>query len=294
MKLKSHPLTVKTHPMGFRQLDPLPSEADLKAHYEETYFQANEGQYSHEYTPAEKDWFHLDALVADHVFRERFPAIKGKPELLDVGCGEGFFSAKLAEKGWSVRACDFSSFGIKHFHPQLLPFFEQGNIYEILDREIRNERKYHLVNLGNVLEHVTDPVGLLGKLRKIIHPEGLIRIGVPNDFSELQEFLKAEGKIDSDYWLFPEHLSYFNFPNFRRLLESEEFRIERYLADHPIEHFLMHEGSNYKKNPAAGKQAHLARVKLDLFYSRDLPAYVRMLEAHASLGMGRDIIAFFR
>jgi SAM-dependent methyltransferase len=294
MDLSSHPLTTKRHAKGFIQLDPLPSDQELKEYYSKVYFQQNQGQYESEYTDEEKAWFRLDAAVADFVHAETFPGPRPGRRFFDVGCGEGFAAAELLGRGWKVRACDFSRYGLEKFHAQLLPFFEQGDVYEILRRSIEEGNQYELINLANVLEHVRDPVALLGLLRRLLSPTGLLRIAVPNDFSEFQAFLKAEGKLAGDDWLRPEHLSYFDFVSFRRLLEGEGYRIERYLADHPIEHFLLHDGSNYKRNAAAGKQAHLARVKIDLFYARRLPAYVRMLASHAEVGMGRDIIAFVR
>jgi 2-polyprenyl-3-methyl-5-hydroxy-6-metoxy-1,4-benzoquinol methylase len=293
MDLTTHPLTTKAHAKGFIQLDPIPSEEGLKEYYARVYFQQNRGQYEQEYTDEEKAWFRLEGAIADHVHRTAFPNATVR-RCLDVGCGEAFVAAELYDRGWTIRACDFSIFGIQKFHPHLLPYFEQGDIYEILQREIDGQQQYELINLANVLEHVRDPEALLRMLRRLLSVTGLLRITVPNDYSDFQAYMKTQGTIDGDYWLTPEHLSYFNFTNFRRLLESEGYHVERYLADHPIEHFLMHDGSNYKRTPSAGKQAHYARVKLDLFYARNLPAYVRVLEAHAEVGMGRDIIAFVR
>lgn len=294
MDLSTHPLTTKRHARGFVQLDPVPSNQELKDYYSRVYFQESRGQYEQEYTDEEQKWFRLEGVIADLVHRQVFTHELATRRFFDVGCGEGFVAAALHDLGWHVRACDFSVFGVQKFHPHLLPYFEQGDIYEILQRAIDDGQQYELINLANVLEHVTDPEGLLRILRRLLSEHGLLRITVPNDFSDFQAYLKDQGKIAGDYWLSPEHLSYFNFTTLKELLEAEGYRIDRYLADHPIEHFLMHDGSNYKKNSAVGKQAHYARVKLDLFYAKDLTNYVNMLAAHAAVGMGRDIIAFVR
>src|SRR5438105_330392 len=113
---------------GFRQQEPLPTETELQAFYAEVYYQAEQGQYQASYDDEEKAWFDLDPAVAHHVMVQSAP---GAPqELLDVGCGEGFFMAGLLRRGWKVRGCDFSTFGIGKFNPNMLPVFEQGNIYD--------------------------------------------------------------------------------------------------------------------------------------------------------------------
>lgn len=293
MDLKAHPLTTKRHSKGFIQLDPLPTAQELSEYYAKVYFQDNRGQYETDYNDEEKAWFRLEGTIADYVHRQACPHATNR-RFFDVGCGEGFVTAELLDRGWIVRCCDFSVHGLQKFHPQLLPFFEQGDIYRILDQAIASGDKYDLINLANVLEHVLDPEALLRMLRRVLSDQGLLRIVVPNDFSDFQAFLKAQGKLDTDYWLTSEHLNYFNFTTFRDLLESEGYRFERYLSDHPIEHFLMHDASNYKKVSGVGKQAHYARCKMDLFYAKNLPAYVDMLEVHSRVGMGRDIVAFVR
>ena len=67
MDLSTHPLTTKRHPKGFVQLDPLPSEQDLKDYYTRVYFQENKGQYETDYNDEEKAWFRLEGRIADHV-----------------------------------------------------------------------------------------------------------------------------------------------------------------------------------------------------------------------------------
>jgi len=294
MSHSSHPLTTRLHPLGFTQLFPLPSSSELEAYYSERYYQESSAQYEAHYSEEEIQWFRLEAKVADHIYNSHFTE-KSSKSLFDVGCGEGFFSAELLSRGWNVRCCDFSSHGISAFNPELLDFFQKGNIYKILDNALRLSAQYDLVNLANVLEHVLDPLGLLANLRKLLREDGLLRIVVPNDFSAFQEYLKKEGKINEDYWLCPDHLSYFNFVNLKIVLEELNFKIYHIMGDFPIELFLLNDFSNYKMNDSAvGKQAHYARCKSDIFYSSNLEAYTRFLEAQGSLGLGRDIIAYVR
>jgi SAM-dependent methyltransferase len=278
---------------GYRQVDPLPQPEELKEHYARKYYQDPHGSYQESYDDEERAWLELDPRIAECVFASE--GCKEPRTLLDVGCGEGFFMAALAARGWRVLGFDFSSFAMTRFNPQLLPHFVQGSVYELLDGQIERDQAFGLLNLSNVLEHVRDPEGLLRRLRRTVAPGGLLRINVPNDFSALQERLLALGKVDQRYWVAPpEHLNYFSADSLRSLLRSEGWQLARLLSTFPVEHFLLHDGSNYIRHPEAGKQAHRARILLDLHYSRDLPAFVRMREAQAACGMGRSLIAFAR
>ena len=58
-----------------------------------------------------------------------------------------------------------------------------------------NEEKFDLIWLGNVLEHVLDPVDLLLKLRRLVTPLSIVIVTVPNDGNEYQEMLLEEGAI---------------------------------------------------------------------------------------------------
>lgn len=294
MKLQDHSLTTIVTDYGFRRLYSLPTASELEAYYSEVYYQENKAQYESSYTTEEIAWFRLEGKIADYIYRSTYPQITN-PTCLDVGCGEGFISAELSSLSWNVRCCDFSSFGISRCNPSLLANFQRANIYEYLDSEIAHGNTYDLVNLANVLEHVLDPIALLGSLRQMLSPSGLLRIVVPNDFSPFQEYLKAQSKLRTDYWLTPEHLSYFNFANLEALFAKQGFEINHLLSDFPIENYIMNDFSNYKElGPSVGKQAHLARCKIDLFFSQDLPSYISFLAAQAKLGIGRDIIAYVR
>jgi 2-polyprenyl-3-methyl-5-hydroxy-6-metoxy-1,4-benzoquinol methylase len=278
-------------PQGYYQQSPTPSQEELAAYYRDKYYQLESGQYTASYTADEIRWFDLGAAISDYVWRDR----RGRPagHLLDVGCGEGFLMSGMAARGWSVLGYDYSSFAITHCNPELVDRFEQGDVYQLLERDIISGTLYDLLNLTNVLEHVPEPVELLRRLRHLCAQDGMITINVPNDFSELQMTLFETGRVDRQYWLAPtEHLNYFSLDSLSRTLDVAGWRIVCTLSDFPIEHFLLHDGSNYVADREKGRQAHLARVLLDLHFARNLPAYVSLLEAQAACGVGRSLIAF--
>lgn len=185
----------KRHELGFWQADPMPSKEELERYYGEIYYQTCSSKtYAPEYTQEEKRYFHNRALVSDYIWRRLSDKRTGS--IIDIGCGEGFFVSYFAEHEWEIKACDFSSCGVERHNPQIISRFTQGDIYQILEQEFKAVSKYDFINLSNVLEHVTEPIGLLDKVKNIMHKNSLLRIYVPNDYSEFQGVVSEYGLFE--------------------------------------------------------------------------------------------------
>jgi hypothetical protein len=97
----------------------------------------------------------------------------------------------------------------------------------------------------------------------LLHPESLLIVEIPNDFSPLQQTLKSEGLVDSDYWVsIPDHLCYWNKQRFSAFVTEQGMRICDAFGDFPIELFLLTEDFNYKRDSKLGKPAHIARCQI--------------------------------
>jgi hypothetical protein len=135
---------------------------------------------------------------------------------------------------------------------------------------------------------------LLEKIHNLLLPEGLLRIVVPNDSSELQEFLQLQGSLNYDWVHAPDHISYFNFDNLPIVLEATGFKLVKMLGDFPIELFLTNEHSNYLKDRSKGKAAHASRVVISkLIYQRVAEKYIKWSEGLAAARIGRTIKGYF-
>jgi hypothetical protein len=145
--------------------------------------------------------------------------------------------------------------------------------------------------MEHVLEHVLDPEAILDRLRGLLAPGGVLAVTVPNDFSPLQLAARKAGQIDGDFWVAPpQHLNYFNADSLPRLFERMGYEIRLGFASFPIDWYLMHEGSNYVRDPAAGKPAHRARMAIDLMLAeRGLPAFLNLAKALYACGAGRSL-----
>lgn len=284
---------LKRHPLGFLEVVDRPTQEDLAAYYAEKYYQSEQGNYRSSYGEVELDVIRMRvALRAARA--EALLAAPGPARLLDVGCGEGFVLADFAARGWDVAGMDFSIAGVRAMNPAMARHVEQGDVFELLDAAIASERKYELVWLGHVLEHVLEPLALLRALRRLVAEGGVLVATVPNDGSRLHERLLADGDIDRRFWIAPpDHMSYFTADSLRAAADATGWTAAEILGDFPIDMFLAHPGSNYVADPSQGKHAHAARLKLEaLIGEAGLAAANRFYAALADVGLGRNLTAF--
>jgi len=284
-------------PAGYVSVAPLPSADELAKFYAELYYQTPQTTTYHASYP-EHELAHkrLRADLLLHAIQTVQPRTSAQATLLEVGAGEGFVLKAAADSGYTIRGIDFSDFGLRKFHPDLADRLETGDAFQILDQVIDRGDQIDVCILQNVLEHVIDPVALIARIRKLIGKHGVAGICVPNDFSRLQQVATELGFIDRQYWMSPpQHLHYFNTDNLRTFLQQNGLDVVDAFADFPIEMFLFHPGSNYTRTPSAGRDAHQARVRLDLMLAeKGLTPYHQLCRAMTNVGFGRNVTMLVR
>ena len=280
------------HELGFLQVSPIPSVSELNAYYAKKYYQnPSVATYALSYSHDELQLHAEICKMTNQIFTIQFP--NSDKSLYDIGCGEGFFMQGLMNCGWTVYGVDYSIAGIEKHNPRVAPYVSIGDAITDIESCIESHKRFNLINLGNVLEHVPDPIALLDRIQKLLLPDGLLRIVVPNDSSELQALLQQQGDLNFEWVHPPDHLSYFNFDNLPLVLEATGFKVVNMLADFPIELFLTNEHSNYIHDRCKGKAAHASRVMISkLIYQRGLDNYIKWSEGLAAAGIGRTCIAF--
>lgn len=286
-----------TAPAGYVSVSPLPSADEMAKFYAELYYQTPQtATYHASYPEHELAHKRLRADLLLHAIQTVQPRASTPATLLEVGAGEGFVLKAAADAGYTIRGIDFSDFGLRKFHPELSDTLETGDAFQILDRVIERGDQIDVCILQNVLEHVIDPVALITRIRKLIGKHGIAGICVPNDFSRLQQVATDLGFIDRQYWMSPpQHLHYFNTDNLRTFLQQNGLDVVDAFADFPIEMFLFHPGSNYTHTSAAGRDAHQARVRLDLMLAeKGLAPYHEFCRAMTNVGLGRNVTMIVR
>jgi 2-polyprenyl-3-methyl-5-hydroxy-6-metoxy-1,4-benzoquinol methylase len=283
---------VKRHPLGYIEAVEKPTEAALRTYYAERYFQCEAGNYRANYTLDEFRYFETKLVQK----RRRIESIRGlKPgRMLDVGCGEGFALAHFRRANWQVEGLDYSTVGVAAMNPDCLDALRTGDVTQLLAEKCRVGEIYDVVWLNNVLEHLADPPEMMCSLRNLVGPNGLAVITVPNDFSALQHQLIDTHTVDQPYWVtLPDHLAYFDRETLIALSTATGWRCHDVLAEFPIDWFILHPGSNYVKDCAAGGGAHRARIAIENLIGEEPVELVNAFySAMAGVGLGRNITAF--
>jgi 2-polyprenyl-3-methyl-5-hydroxy-6-metoxy-1,4-benzoquinol methylase len=285
---------LKRHPLGFWEVADKPSEQELSDYYTNKYYQTERANYRKSYPDKELEVIRKKVSQRINKVEQLRGGIQKLGRILDVGCGEGFALAEFQRRGWEVEGIDHSVEGLKRMNRRLLGYVEQGDVFELLERRIQNDKTYDVVWLNNVLEHVTDPLVLLKALRRLIADDGVLVVTVPNDFSELQERLLAEQEIGERFWVtLPDHPSYFTSDTLKEAAKATGWCCQNVLADFPIDMYLAHRGSNYVMDRSNGPRAHRAKLILEQLIGDKGEEKANLLyEALADVGLGRNITGF--
>ena len=138
------------HPLGYYEATPKPTSDELSKHYAKKYYQNTSDSYAHTYSEEELKYFDVGAELAIKTV-QRFSKSE-KRNLLDLGCGEGFFANYIYKQGWKVNLVDFSDDGLRRHNPSLLPNFVQADLLTYLDSALEDIKAFDLINLDNALQ----------------------------------------------------------------------------------------------------------------------------------------------
>ncbi len=124
----------------------------------------------------------------------------GERAVLEIGCGPGLMLSVFRDEGWSVLGLERNAAMAEQARKQF------G--VEILScdvAELPESRKFNLVIMFNVLEHLQHPVEVLRACAKRLKPNGEVIVNVPN-------FDSWQARFGGAVWLHldpPRHLVHF-------------------------------------------------------------------------------------
>lgn len=95
--------------------------------------------------------------------------------LLDVGCGNGAFLLRAREMGLEVHGCEPDQAAVATCSRLGLDV-KLGDVWSV----DHPDGTFDYITLNHVIEHVSDPLRLLGRLRALLKPGGVLWLGLPN------------------------------------------------------------------------------------------------------------------
>ena len=276
---------------GFRKVVPTPPEDIIARYYLEEFYSSQYGGLNDSSASVQiKDKEYYDARWQDILdsISEKMGDLRGK-SVLDIGCGWGQALLYFKEKGLECYGFDPAQSAIDFAKAQGLNVKCSG----LQDADVFGKR-FDIVVLVNVLEHLPDPEKILKEIReKIISPDGILVIDVPNEYNTFQTIANSEYNLQ-EWWLVPPaHLNYFNAESLRCLLDGCGFNVNYTEASFPLEIFMLF-GDIYVGNPALGRECHKKRMLFEkLMRKHGETKKLRMFyESLASLGLGRQIVTY--
>ena len=273
---------------GFRHIVPIPTIEELEQVYRKDYYSIDKPMYLEDVT-RDLSWWHL-------IYQDRYEEFERllDPErrrLLDVGSGPGFFLQYGQRQGWKTRGIEPSRQAAAHARGLGLDIHEG-----FLDRtSSQGLGRYDVVHLNNVMEHIPSPMEMLSICNELLDPNGILCVGVPNDYSPIQQALHKACGFEPWWVATPHHINYFSLESLQNIMERSGFEIILREATFPIDMFLLM-GDNYIGNNALGRACHEKRIT----FEHDLAAAGlnsikrKLYQSLAGLGLGREIVLFGR
>jgi 2-polyprenyl-3-methyl-5-hydroxy-6-metoxy-1,4-benzoquinol methylase len=148
--------------------------------------------------------------------------------LLDVGAGGGDFIGLCDETAsYDLHALEFSERSAGH----LISIVGKNNFYrEDITNVDFHGRKFGVITMWGVLEHLSGPMSTLKKCKEILDDDGRILILVPNLYSRAFQILGITVPT-----LNPRsHLSFFSKRSMEYLCTSVGLKVEAYYQELPI------------------------------------------------------------
>ncbi|CDZ61596.1 class I SAM-dependent methyltransferase [Neorhizobium galegae] len=115
--------------------------------------------------------------------------------VLELGIGHGYSCNHFSEYFESYTVIDGSESVISNFR-EVFPS-SKAEIVEGFFEDFSSERKFDIIIMGFVLEHVAQPADILRKYRELMVPGGRCFVSVPNAESLHRRFGAAAGLLDN-------------------------------------------------------------------------------------------------
>lgn len=170
---------------GFVFMYRVPTMQELTDHYKTYSYAGSPGQ---------------STLISFNRLLDTFESYRKNNNLLDFGCGRGWFLDEAKKRGWNVYGTEFSQEAVSLCESKGI-IMKNGNLL----MEDFDGVRFDVVFCSEVIEHVNDPVPQLKSMFKVLRPGGCIYLTTPN----FNCYLRHQFGPDFNIIEYPEHLCYF-------------------------------------------------------------------------------------
>jgi 2-polyprenyl-3-methyl-5-hydroxy-6-metoxy-1,4-benzoquinol methylase len=276
---------------GFLRADPVPTQQEVEEFYKQEF-------YSSDYKNFNDSSLKVQEEEEDY-FTDRWESIYRKCvehfghsslSLFDIGFGFAQALLYFRERGFDVSGLEPAPEAVEYARSKGLDVHNAG----IEDFDCVGDKRFDVVTLINVLEHLRDPAATLQNIKaKLLKPDGLLIIDVPNEFNDFQAIADKEYGLNQWWVCPPNHINYFSATSVKKLLADCGYSVFHSEASFPLEMFLLM-ADVYVGNGELGKACHNKRVKFEYLMRKHgkKEKLVKFYQALAELDLGRQVIVY--
>lgn len=291
MKNSSHRLAPDPE-YGYLRVEPIPSIEEVEQYYLNEFYSGEYRQFNDsqlEVQQEQREFFQLHwQLIHDQC--ELLLGPLAEKALLDVGCGYCQSLLYFRERGLKAYGIEPSKEGAEYGAARGIPVFQCG--IETMPEDMG--RRFDIVTLLNVLEHLREPAKALLQIReRYLAAGGVLVIDVPNEFNDFQTTANAMHELGEWWVCAPVHLNYFSLSSLKKLLDGCGYRVLHAEASFPLEMFMLW-NDVYVGNGELGRKCHLKRVEFEMNLVRHgkLQKLKDFYAALAEVELGRQITVY--
>ncbi|MDR1583651.1 MAG: class I SAM-dependent methyltransferase [Prevotellaceae bacterium] len=138
-------------------------------------------------------------------------------DLLDIGCGTGHFLSICKKDGWHVEGVEINEGARSRTETRTGQL-----IYSSTDALEVSGKKFDVITLWHVFEHLHDINVSFAQLKRLLKPTGLLILALPNHTC-------ADAAHYGEYWAaydVPRHLSHFSPLSMRLLVKKHQMKLD--------------------------------------------------------------------
>jgi 2-polyprenyl-3-methyl-5-hydroxy-6-metoxy-1,4-benzoquinol methylase len=156
-----------------------------------------------------------------------------KGTLLDIGSGKGYLLEAGKKRGWKVEGYDVDKEWNEKLSRKMNVNIKSGNFLEQVW-----DKKFDVITLHHVLEHLKDPVSYIEKIYGMLADGGILFITLPNINSRSALFKRRLEKAGirkkniGAYYDTSHHLIYFTPATLGKLFRSKGFEVIKTKSGH--------------------------------------------------------------
>lgn len=200
-------------------------------------------------------------LVKNYTLKQKVKLINSfnteSKTILDVGAGTGDFLKVCKKNNWDAYGIEPSDKARK------IAVEKEINLKQDIS-ELKNEL-FDVITLWHVLEHIPNLIEYIDQLKKLLKPNGVLLIAVPNYKSYDAEYYK-------EYWAafdVPRHLWHFSKESIQKLFSQVNMNVEKILPMKFDSFYVSLLSEKYKNKKNKSFKAFLTGLKSNLKAKKD-------------------------